>query len=52
MATLNVWHEDSVLMGQNTLSLVVQSLTFHGIMVPSNYTLATQLHFPEELTSA
>ena len=28
------------------------SLTFNGIMVPSNYTLVTQLHFPEELTSA
>jgi hypothetical protein len=34
------------------LSLVVQFLTIHGIMVPSNYTLVTQLHFPEELTSA
>jgi hypothetical protein len=52
MATLNVWHEDSVLMGLDTVSLVVQSLTFHGIMVPSNYTVVTQLHFPEELTSA
>jgi len=34
-------HEDSVLMGHDTVSLVVQSLTFHGIMSPSNYTVAT-----------
>jgi len=39
-------------MGHDTVSMVVQSLTFHGIMVSPNYTLVTQLHFSEEFTSA
>jgi hypothetical protein len=54
MAILNVCHEDLVLMGHDTvIGCAVPDISWgHGAFKLRTYTLATQLHFPEELTSA